>query len=172
MTVAPTSPIDTTSLTTRYMCAQTDWTFDTLYWAYQEQTGYPAPSTSVHETVVPSTSTPSTVTSSTSTSSKFTSSISTSLPTSTSTTLPDSTTSDQSGSSLSGGAIAGIVIGCFAAALLLAGFLLRRYRLPPFSKKIDPTNQLLELPEQNQVHEIGSSGSPPQKSNTVYEIGS
>lgn len=39
MTVAPTSPIDTTSLTTRYMCAQTDWTFDTLYWAYQEQTG-------------------------------------------------------------------------------------------------------------------------------------
>ncbi|KAJ5312643.1 hypothetical protein N7508_003473 [Penicillium antarcticum] len=150
MTLAATSPLGT-DLTTRYMCARSDWTYDTIYRNY-------------------ATSTSSTALSSTAATSGPTSTTSTSEPTSS--TSP--TSSDNGGSSISGGAIAGIVIGCVAAIFLLAVFLLYRYRVWPFSKK---QASISELPVSTQpqgideVHEIGSSGSAGKKSNTVYEIG-
>ncbi|KAJ6086676.1 hypothetical protein N7467_005590 [Penicillium canescens] len=139
------------------MCARSDWTIDTIYRTYATSTSSNALSSiAISDTGVlaPSTSGPT----------------STSEPTGS--TSPAS--SDDGSSSLSGGAIAGIVIGCVAAILLLAVFLLYRYRLWPFSKKQPSIN---ELPVSTQpqgiddVHEIGSSGSAGKKPNTVYEIG-
>ncbi|OQD86687.1 hypothetical protein PENANT_c007G07899 [Penicillium antarcticum] len=159
MTLAATSPLGT-DLTTRYMCARSDWTYDTIYRNYATSTSSTAlSSTAISDTGVLAAAT-----------SGPTSTTSTSEPTSS--TSP--TSSDNGGSSISGGAIAGIVIGCVAAIFLLAVFLLYRYRVWPFSKK---QASISELPVSTQpqgideVHEIGSSGSAGKKSNTVYEIG-